>query len=364
MRRLRKMLTDLGEEFKAGKIEEDNYSQLANLLEDTLELYEGRLGETDAIICPINGHGVILAFEKYSGGIFSDFDVAQTLNTAGYRTNGSFGSNPFGKDTITPMLQSRFYVGQTSYQGKKKGAQKEYIQGRHEPIISQELFDKCQEVRKKRAGDWSRGSSNQIFVYPLSSILICADCGSVWHGWHLREDRRYRDPAKARDVSCPSHTKSVLADTIEQSAADQLIKFDLPTDWRERVLELLARDNPNYAQLKKQHSSLQGRLDRLRLLFIEGDITETEYKQMKLEIQGQLGMLPLPIQGRIIDLERAADLLGNIRDIWGQATLEEREVWFKLMFNKVYVKDGAIKAIEPTPVMSALSDTRSGSDGI
>jgi hypothetical protein len=66
----------------------------------------------------------------------------------------------------------------------------------------------------------------------------------------------------------------------------------------------------------------------------------------------------------MIDLERAAELLGNIGGIWEEATLEEREVWFKLMFNKVYVQNGVIKAIEPTPVMSALSDTRSGSDGI
>jgi hypothetical protein len=49
---------------------------------------------------------------------------------------------------------------------------------------------------------------------------------------------------------------------------------------------------------------------------------------------------------------------------WEGATLEEREAWFKLMFNKVYVKNGAIKAIEPTPVMSALFDTQSGSDRV
>ena len=57
-------------------------------------------------------------------------------------------------------------------------------------------------------------------------------------------------------------------------------------------------------------------------------------------------------------------MLGNIRNIWEEATLEEREAWFKLMFNKVYVKNGVIKAIEPTPVMSALFDTPGGSDGI
>ncbi|MEO8611876.1 MAG: recombinase family protein [Chloroflexota bacterium] len=151
VRRLRKMLLDLGDDFAAQKLDEEDYSRLANLLEETLEHYEGRTGETDALPCPINGHGVILAFEKYSQGIFSDLDVAQALNTEGYRTTGAWGQNPFGKDTITPMLQNRFYIGETSYQGKKKDAKKQYIPGRHEPLISRELFEKCQEVRAKRA---------------------------------------------------------------------------------------------------------------------------------------------------------------------------------------------------------------------
>jgi hypothetical protein len=142
------------------------------------------------------------------------------------------------------------------------------------------------------------------------------------------------------------------------------MRVTLPDDWRNHIIEVIARNNPNYAQLRKQHSSLQGRLDRLKLLFVEGDISHSEYKQMKAEYQEQLGMLHLPTQGRMIDLERAAELLDNIRGIWDKATFEEREAWFKLMFNKVYVKNGAIKAIEPTPVMSALFDTYCGSDGI
>lgn len=158
--------------------------------------------------------------------------------------------------------------------------------------------------------------------------------------------------------------KSVAAEEIEATAAEVLMSVDLPTDWRDRTLQLMANENPNYAQIKKQHSSLQGKLDRLKQLFVMGDISDTEYQQMRNDIQEQIGELPVSSQGRMIDLELAADLLGNIRDIWGEATLEEREVWFKLMFNKVYVQEGAIKAIEPTPVMSALFDTYCGSDGI
>ncbi len=159
--RLKQMLIDLGAEFEEQTIDEDSYSQKAALIEDLLERTEGRHRDTDALICPLTSAAVLMAFERYSQGIYSDTEIAALLTRHGYRTNGQFGSNPFGKDTITHLLQNRFYLGETSYQGKKKGAVKQTIAGRHEPLISPELFDKCQEVRAKRAGAWSRGAHNK-----------------------------------------------------------------------------------------------------------------------------------------------------------------------------------------------------------
>ena len=85
----------------------------------------------------------------------------------------------------------------------------------------------------------------------------------------------------------------------------------------------MEKENPNYTQIKKQHSSLQGKLERLKQLFIMDDLSETEYHQMRDALQAQLGAVSLPTQGRMIDLEQAAELLGNIRNIWEEATLEE-----------------------------------------
>ena len=38
--------------------------------------------------------------------------ILDALNAAGYRTTGNWGSRPFGKDTLLPMLKSRFYLGE------------------------------------------------------------------------------------------------------------------------------------------------------------------------------------------------------------------------------------------------------------
>lgn len=356
-RRLKQMLIDLGNDFEAAKVTENEYSQRAAIIEDLLERTENRYRDTDALICPFTSSGVRLAFEQYSRGIYSDTDIAALLTARGYRTNGQFGSNPFGKDTITHLLQNRFYLGETSYQGKKKGASKQTISGRHEPLISQEVFDKCQEVRAKRAGAWSRGSHNKKVDYPLSSLLVCAACGSRFRGTTIHGQRRYRDPAKDRGIICPTEIRSTGADKIEEEAAEILLSLAVPEDWRERVLERMLQESPDYANLKKQHALLQGQLERLKKLFVLDDLTEKEYRKQRNLLQAQIDALPLPAQGRLIDLEQATDLVNNVQAMWQGATLREREAWFKLMFSRVHAYDGQIRFIEPTPLLAALLET-------
>jgi len=55
--------------------------------------------------------GLVLAFELAAAGK-TDREIAQGLNAAGYRTTGNRGANPFTKDTVRPMLQNRFYLGE------------------------------------------------------------------------------------------------------------------------------------------------------------------------------------------------------------------------------------------------------------
>lgn len=77
--------------------------------------------DTAAIPCPFNAEGLRQAFVLYSSGLYSDEAIAEQLNAAGYRTSGHLGRNRFGKDTVRDMLQSRFYIGETSYKGGAVG---------------------------------------------------------------------------------------------------------------------------------------------------------------------------------------------------------------------------------------------------
>ncbi|MBP8973536.1 MAG: recombinase family protein [Anaerolineae bacterium] len=98
---------------------------------------------------PLRGGKValVMVFEAYSTGRYTDAQIAELLNREGYRTTGNWGERPFTKDTVNRLLRNVFYLGHVKYKG-------ELLAGQHPALISQELFDKCQEV-------WGRGASKR-----------------------------------------------------------------------------------------------------------------------------------------------------------------------------------------------------------
>ena len=89
--------------------------------------------------------------------------------------------------TIRDMLNNIIYIGHMaqlrwtslSYKNHKRFRNDEsewaIVYNNHEPIISQELWDKVQERKKSVA----QGRKTKIgFTHPLSGFLFCADCGN------------------------------------------------------------------------------------------------------------------------------------------------------------------------------------------
>jgi site-specific DNA recombinase len=170
---LKRELLLLGEQFEKSEIDQESYVRQTRTIEDYMERW-GHMTDGDAIPHHRNRYGVILAYRMYSIGNVSDHEVAICLNEEGYRTTGNWGAKPFENDTVRPMLQNRFYLGETQYKG-------EWFPGRHEALISEELFEKCQEARARRRSRTPRKKSNKR-VYPLSRLALCAECEQPLRG--------------------------------------------------------------------------------------------------------------------------------------------------------------------------------------
>ncbi len=98
---------------------------------------------------------------------------------------------------------------------------------------------------------------------------------------------------------------------------------------------------------------LQGKLERLKALFVMGDLNEVEYKHDRNAIRASLSALHPP---ELADLKRAAELLQHFEVIWQAALPRERKALVHALLSAVYLdcENGPVTAIVPRPEVAML----------
>lgn len=303
---------------------------------------------------PKNAEGLKLAFEAYSTGRYTDYKIAQLLNREGYLTTGNWGERPFTKDTVNRMLRNRFYLGFTKYKG-------ELFPGEHPALISQELFDKCLEVRAaKRKRPRSMGQKRRVYV--LSGIGRCHECGLTLRAGHTSSGRRYRHTARDRGYQCVVPGMSVAAVDLEAEWSAIITAITLPDDWQQRI-EQLAGDADERAAILRERDQVQEKLRRVKQLYKDLLIDDDEYRSTAQELQSRLSSLVLPSYPH---MKEAGEYLENLAVLWEAATLAEKRDITRVMLKAMYVDIVGLQivSIEPKPIFRMLFEEVCGDVGV
>lgn len=91
------------------------------------------------------------------------------------------------KDLIRDMLNRVFYTGKLPYKpsseiGARKTKRSELgDEGKHSALISEEDFQRVQEMRVILGSNW-RAEKPAAQLYPLTGILRCGYCGNAMRG--------------------------------------------------------------------------------------------------------------------------------------------------------------------------------------
>lgn len=114
--------------------------------------------------------------------------IARILTNEGIK---SYTGKAWNKSTLGEIISNVTYTGnlhlQKTYREnhmtkktiRNKGEKPLYIvEDNHEPIISQEIFDKAQEIRKAKAVGKS-GKRNGP-AYPFTGLIYCGECGHLF----------------------------------------------------------------------------------------------------------------------------------------------------------------------------------------
>jgi len=216
-------------------------------------------------------------FELYSTGNYSLKDLRNKIFDIGLLTRK--GKMP-SISMVQNILQNPFYYGIFRYNN-------ELHQGKHKPMITKKLFDKCQEVLSDR----SRPQKRKIKEFAFRGLLFCGECGCAITSETQKGHNYYRCTKKRNKCSQPYIREEVLTEQINE----QIQKVSLPLSWANRMImeldkdkEQEAKDKAVFAQnLKSQIKEHEEILDKLLDAHLQDTITREEYIAKKQKILNQ-----------------------------------------------------------------------------
>ncbi|EGQ1725446.1 TPA: recombinase family protein [Staphylococcus pseudintermedius] len=193
-------------------------------------------------------------FESYAKG-HGYRKIANALNHKGYVTKKG---NPFSISAITYILSNPFYIGKIQFakykdwnEKRRKGLNDNPViaEGKHAPIISQELWDKVQS-RKKQVSQKPQvhGKGTNL----LTSLIFCEKCGATYAASTTTNTLKDGTKKHIRYYSCSNFrnkeskvcsANSVRADVIEKYVMDQILEIVKSDKVLKQVVERVNQEN-------------------------------------------------------------------------------------------------------------------------
>ncbi len=298
-------------------------------------------------------------FMRYSSGTTSTASLAAYLNLEGLRTRNTksmpdwsgravAGPRLFTCSSVRVILRNPFYVGHVRYKGK-------LIAGRHDPIVSQGLFDTVQSALTRNSGRSITLRRVGTRDYTLKGLVLCAWCSRpLWAETLNSGDAYYREKSASHGYGdCVSGSRSVRAETIDAQVGRLFSAIELCPDWRRRVLDRInAQDDVTL--INKERRRIEERLKRLGRVYIDGGIAEQDYARDRQSLNSELAGLVIPEMSAAVE---AARLIGNLPRLWEKASVSERHSLAASLFDSVYVdtRDSqSVVGIRPKAIFKPL----------
>jgi DNA invertase Pin-like site-specific DNA recombinase len=210
-------------------------------------------------------------FELYSTGAYALYRLRETINACGLTGTKN---RTLAVCNYQHILKNPIYYGIIRYKG-------EIYEGKHEPIITKKLFDKCQEVMRRRG---KPKKAKRYFVF-RDLLMRCAECGRMITAETHKGFIYYR--CTKRNTNCPK--KYLREEELAAQIRKVIQKVSLCDDWTKKILELLEKDKnsvvqssrPQQQNLQAKITELENKINKLIDVYLEGGLSLEEYQRKK-----------------------------------------------------------------------------------
>ncbi len=248
-----------------------------------------------------------MMFEEWSKGTYTYKSLAEYLNNRGLKTKKGKGIT---MQTLEKTMKNPLYCGVIRIWDLD-------LKGNFEPIISEDLFARCQKGYKRKYTYKNRTRENILF--PLKKISICSECKTSLTGSSTSKGRKdvlysYYHHHKQ---DCPK-AKAVPKKAFEQMFLAYLSEIT-PNEKYEKIFKAIVMDiwHSNYKNLNENNVRVRNELDKMegdRIKVFElhraGKYTDSEFLEQKDILNKKIGEKQKLLQENYIaefNMEEALD---------------------------------------------------------
>ncbi|MFC1808150.1 recombinase family protein [Candidatus Omnitrophota bacterium] len=315
-----------------------------------------------------------LIFELYTKGNGLK-NIVTYLNTHDHKPRS--GGN-WSKSTVANVLRNESYIGWTVFNKRdKKTYGKQFkpkdqwiiIKNTHEPIISEDLFNKAQRLIEKRQPKHQPARVTSS-TYLLSGLMRCSKCGSTYGVTGYGRDRKYAyynciTYSKQGKSVCAGHR--VRADELDKKVIDrvkillfsdenmkkltndinQAAKF-LRTDYWKKITDLKKKASDLQNRVMRQYEAIESGVIDISLVAPRLKELKTQRESLHKEITYYENLnnrhQPIHISRATIDGFRK-----EMEEIFVGNNIQEKREFLKKFIEKIIIKEDKIEIVYYAP---------------
>ncbi len=302
------------------------------------------------VVDPVRAPMLQRLFQEYATGAYTMGDMTRKAKEWGLRSKKG---HHLTKSVIHRLLQQPFYYGEMDIKGER------HIHC-HKPLISRQLFLACEEVRL--------GYNKKPFRYGgkeflFRGLITCATSGKI-----VTSDKKKKKYPSGRvdewtylmcwNPDKPEKKQWVREEKIiEQIEAvlnrlgfkDPGMLDDALDHIRETNKNKTAFHNDQLGRLKKEHTDIQKKLDRLLDLRLDGELSKEDFEAKKRQIKERQYEISQLLTSYDVDddrfskaCSRMVELLSNAGEYWRGSNVNEKRELLNFVFSNLEMKGATL----------------------
>ncbi len=246
------------------------------------------------IIAPEGGEQQRLvqkAFKEFATGFFHIEEVRRMLQKEGLKCN---------RNSFWMLLRNKGYIGKV-FVPAYKDEPAHWVDGIHEPLIDKATFYAVQDIiegRKRNLPDKYKTMRDEM---PLRGYLICPKCGKTMTGsssrgklgtlyFYYHCDRTCKERQRAEVVN------ENFVNWLEDFRAKPNAMHTYAMVLKHKLKEGITFDKTELEKLGKDIEKQKLRLKNAKDLMLDGELSASEYKEMKAEVEEKINLLCAEIE--------------------------------------------------------------------